>query len=418
VRDRGEFAARRDTILAEAPLEQRADRGDQRRTAGQEDAVDRFGRRSRAGQRLVHRGFDAAQIVRDPLLEIGTAHIGTNLDPAAREVEFGMLAARQRALEAAHGVIEREALLMLDQCDHAADQFGALGVALQAADLVERPAVAHHREPRPIAEIGEIAAGNLQYLVERPVMTALAEQRQHEPVDDAIVETVARDPDPRRGERDAAARASGRRNADDRKVGRPAAEVGDEDRRGLGQPRGIAVRRAQRFVDIIDFGAERREHRIVSPAREFGVGPRAGIFDRTADDDAARPLVERAAGMRDEALEEQATHILEAERLVEDHRALEQRARGDALERLDKAAVERRLEIFVDRPRPRLVRDPVPAALLFPETERRAEHRIACVAERDKPRFARAIGQRHNAVRRAEIEAERARGRLVHDTLL
>src|SRR3546814_18888526 len=81
---------------------------------------------------------------------------------------------------------------MLDQRDHPADQIGAFGVALQAANLVEDPSVAHHREPRPVAKVGEIAAWDLEYLVERAIMAALAKQRQYEPVDDAIIEAVAR----------------------------------------------------------------------------------------------------------------------------------------------------------------------------------------------------------------------------------
>src|SRR3546814_11061387 len=97
---------------------------------------------------------------------------------------------------------------MLDQRDHPADQIGAFGVALQAANLVEDPSVAHHREPRPVAKVGEIAAWDLEYLVERAIMAALAKQRQYEPVDDAIIAAVARAPDPRRHERDAAACAS------------------------------------------------------------------------------------------------------------------------------------------------------------------------------------------------------------------
>src|SRR3546814_18202467 len=82
---------------------------------------------------------------------------------------------------------------MLDQRDHPADQIGAFGVALQAANLVEDPSVAHHREPRPVAKVGEIAAWDLEYLVERAIMAALAKQRQYEPVADAIIEAVAPD---------------------------------------------------------------------------------------------------------------------------------------------------------------------------------------------------------------------------------
>src|SRR3546814_10660396 len=95
-------------------------------------------------------------------------------------MEFGVLAARQRALELADRVIERKTLFMLDQRDHPADQIGPLGVALQAANLVEDSPVAHHREPRPVAEVRKIAAGDLENLVERPIMAALAEQRSDE----------------------------------------------------------------------------------------------------------------------------------------------------------------------------------------------------------------------------------------------
>src|SRR3546814_17446855 len=111
--------------------------------------------------------------------------------------------------------------------------------------------------------------------------------------------------------------------------------------------------------------------------RQCGIGARTCIVDRAPDDDASWPFVERAARVSDQALEEQAAHIFETERLAPDHRALEQRARRDALERLDETAVERRLQIFLDRPRPRLVRDVVPAPLFFPEAERRSEHGVA-----------------------------------------
>src|SRR3546814_16817750 len=115
------------------------------------------------------------------MLEIGAPDVGADLDSAAGEVEFGVLATRQRALELADRVIERKTLLMLDQRDHPADQIGAFGVALQAANLVEDPSVAHHREPRPVHKVGEIAAWDLAYHVERAIQTDLSNQRQYEP---------------------------------------------------------------------------------------------------------------------------------------------------------------------------------------------------------------------------------------------
>jgi hypothetical protein len=58
---------------------------------------------------------------------------------------------------------------------------------------------------------------------------------------------------------DPAARSAAPRRArrpDDREVAGAAAEIGDQDRRRLGQARGIAEGGAERFVDIMDLGAE------------------------------------------------------------------------------------------------------------------------------------------------------------------
>src|SRR3546814_5568864 len=86
-------------------------------------------------------------------------------------------------------------------------------------------------------------------------------------------------------------------------------EIGDEDRCGLDQPRGIAVRGAERLVDIIYLGAECREHRVVTLPRQLGIGARTGIFDRAPDDDAAWPFVERAARVRDQRSEEHTSEL-------------------------------------------------------------------------------------------------------------
>src|SRR3546814_15484599 len=90
------------------------------------DAVDRIGRHGRAHEHLVHRGFDPRQVIVYPTLEIGAPHVGADLDPAAGEMKFGVLAARQRALELADRVIERKTLFMLDQRAPPADQIGPL----------------------------------------------------------------------------------------------------------------------------------------------------------------------------------------------------------------------------------------------------------------------------------------------------
>src|SRR3546814_13952018 len=104
----------------------------------------------------------------------------------------------------------------------------------------------------------------------------------------------------------------------------------------------------RRSSDVIKYlGCQDLEHRVVTLPRQLGIGARTGIFDRAPDDDAAWPFVERAARVRDQALEEQAAHILEPKRLAPDHLPLEQWARRDALERPDDAAVERPEERWV-----------------------------------------------------------------------
>ena len=114
----------------------------------------------------------------------------------------------------------------------------------------------------------------------------------------------------------------------------------------------------------LDFGTT---NTVVALSGQCRVGASAGIFDRAPDDHAAWARIQPATGMSNQPLKEQAAEILETECFVEDHRPLEQRARGDALERLDEAAVEWRLKIFADRPWPCLMRDAVPAAFLLPK---------------------------------------------------
>ena len=161
----------------------------------------------------------------------------------------------------------------------------------------------------------------------------------------------------------------------------------------------------------MELGAELIEHQIVALPRQRRIGARAGIFDRAADHDPARAIGERRAAMRDQPLQEQTAEILEPERASENLRALEQRARRDALERLDEAAVERRLQIFRDRPWPRLRRNAVPAALLLPEAQGGPEYRArrAVTGKIDQARPPVALGERDNAVGRAEVEPQRGR---------
>jgi hypothetical protein len=158
----------------------------------------------------------------------------------------------------------------------------------------------------------------------------------------------------------------------------------------------------------VELGPEAGQHGVIALASEGGIGAGAGIFHGAADDHPARPIVQPAAGMRHQLLEEEAPEILEAHRLAEDLRAFEQRAGGDALERLDKAAVERCLEELLDRPGAGLVRDAVPPALLFPKAQGGAEHRAGVAFERDQLGVAVTRAECDHGVGGAEIQAERA----------
>ena len=116
------------------------------------------------------------------------------------------------------------------------------------------------------------------------------------------------------------------------------------------------------------------------------------------------PRVEPAAGMRDEAIEEQPAEVFEAEALVEYRRLFERRAGRDRLERLQEAAVLREFEIFGDRPRACVRRQPA-GDVVVPEAQGRAEHRARLGGRRERHEFGQAAGlaQRDDGVGGAEI---------------
>jgi len=197
-------------------------------------------------------------------------------------------------------------------------------------------------------------------------------------------------------------------NAYDREVAGAAAKIRDQHGGRLGQTAGIAERCAERLVDIVDFGAEFREHRIVALPRQDLVGPGTGISHRPADHDARRTIIEPAAGMGNHAFEKIGTELLEGESLLEDIGMLEQGACRDRLERLEEPAAFREGEIFGNGPRARFAREATARSIILPEAEGRAEHGTHREIAGKLDQFGLALSRdRGDAVRRAEVETQR-----------
>lgn len=188
-------------------------------------------------------------------------------------------------------------------------------------------------------------------------------------IDNPFVEPVACDPNSRCCKWLAATPTTRFGDPYDGKVGRAAAKVGDQKRGAPIEPRSKAECCTERLVHIMNLATPLLEHQVVALSGQRRIGSRPGIFDRTADDDARRQLLQLIAGMGFELLQEQPPEILEPKGPPEYLRSLKQWTGGDRLERLDEAAVERRLQIFRDRPGAGFAGNPVPPTLFFPETQ-------------------------------------------------
>jgi hypothetical protein len=97
VRDRGQFAACLDRLIAEPVGEDAPDARDQRGAAGQKDPVDLPSRDRGRFERLVNGQLDAGDIVGDPRLEIMPGDLGPDRQAAAVEGEDRRFFHRKRA---------------------------------------------------------------------------------------------------------------------------------------------------------------------------------------------------------------------------------------------------------------------------------------------------------------------------------
>jgi hypothetical protein len=94
------------------------------------------------------------------------ADLGLDGQIVALKMEGGVVWL-ERARFRPHRFIQRIAQFVFDHGDHAADGLGIDGAALQLGQFGQRAPVAHQRQARPVAEIGEVPVGDLQNLVER-----------------------------------------------------------------------------------------------------------------------------------------------------------------------------------------------------------------------------------------------------------
>ena len=236
-------------------------------------------------------------------------------------------------------------------------------------------------------------------------------------VDEPVVEAVARDAHAGVPEGLGAQLAAPDLEMDHREVGGAAAEVGDQHRGAVLQRLRIEERRRHRLVHLLYAREpERRERRAVALHRELRVGTAAArVLDGTAHQHVARQLVQLRVRVAAQLAEEAVEEVLEAPGGTVDVGLLEEPARGEALERLDEAAVARELDEALDRPRAGVGhRLGMVLVTLVPERERRAEREEPVGEEAEHHGIRARVGMRprEHRVGRAEVEPERARRHL------
>ena len=146
-----------------------------------------------------------------------------------------------------------------------------------------------------------------------------------------------------------------------------ATKIGHQQSRGLGQARGKAIGRAQRFIDIMDRPPKQREHRVISGARELRVGAGAHIAHRPTDHDAVGQVGEGKARMLKQVVQENLAKFFKLQALFKQIGVLKRWICGNRLERLKKARSQGEVEKLGNRPRPRRMGKRAAHAVILPE---------------------------------------------------
>ena len=277
----------------------------------------------------------------------------------------------------------------------------------------------HHRELVPAGEVCEIALRHRQDLAEGFVLSALAELRRNDLVDDAIVEGIAGNADAGMAERaraHPAATFANRRwksrwcRRRSRQPARPHPGAAAAQRRTPRRPaRTHTTRRAVRAGRTPPGSGPWRAHRPDCRRRNGPAGrPRSGCAPSTGE-----------SGIAPQGAKERRQQILECEALAEDARVLERGARREGLERLDEAMRAGPLEELLDRPRPALdARLQRAVASFLPEEKRRHVDAEQLAAAVELERLGASVRMRNgdHGVGRPEVDADgRAGAGCCHD---
>lgn len=261
----------------------------------------------------------------------------------------------------------------------------------------------------PARQVGVVAVGDRQHLVERAVAAALSQSRRDHVVDDAIIEGVAGDTDARMAERFRAQRAAFSRETHHGEVAGAAAEIRDQHGGIAVQPAGEGEGRAHRLVDVARVtGAQALERRLIALHRQRLVGIAAGKAHGSADHDGRRLESERVSTMACQRPQESREKILEPVALPEDLGGIEAGAGGKGLERLDEAVDVASFKKLLDRPRATFSLGSA-ARPVFPEAQRRDIDAVpfSAVVEADGLDAAFVGRKGYDRIAGTEIDADR-----------
>src|SRR5262249_26037606 len=114
-RHRREVVLGAEAVGAEARLEERAQGGDLRRAAGEEDGRDRVGRDAGASEHVLHAGADRADVVGDDRLELRARERLVEVDAAPVEADRRCVGRRERRLRLLDRLEEEESVVALDE---------------------------------------------------------------------------------------------------------------------------------------------------------------------------------------------------------------------------------------------------------------------------------------------------------------
>ncbi len=200
--------------------------------------------------------------------------------------------------------------------------------------------------------------------------------------------------------------------ADQRIVGRAAAEIGDQNGRIALQRLGKVISGRDRLIDVMDFRkTEPRQRLVITLGRERRIGAGAGKMHGPAGDQpryVRRPL---AAGIGLQPLQKNFHQVFKRMPAGKDQSALKQRACRKGLDRLQETRITRIVDELADGRLSSLDLQCLCAELRILHEGKRGAHAVRCAGaagKRHGMRFRSTVAECQNRVCRAEIKPERA----------